>query len=114
MQKNSRLFTFLFSYSTKSSIKIRRVTVSKKLVQSGSITVFLVTVISLLSLGLNGVVKDIAFAKSLDRHSLSGELAAAHSDQQYNPHYSHHAPSEAIAINSGGPVDTDDVTIGDP
>lgn len=114
MQKNVRFFTFLFSYSTKKSIKIRRIEVSKTLVGSVSISVFLIAVVATLGLGLHGLIQSTTLARSVDSSSLAGQPAAAPFDQQSRLDYSRPEASEAIAVNSGGPLDTDDVTVDNP
>src|SRR5215468_3131190 len=113
MQKNIRFFTFQFSYSTKNSIKIRRIRISKRLVQSGSIAIFLTTVFGVFGVGLHGLLKNATFASNLNPDSLSGQLAVARL-QQTKIDYSRPEVAEAVAVNSGGPVDTDDTTIADP
>lgn len=113
MQKNTRFFTFQFSYSTKNTIKIRRIRISKRLVQSGSIAIFLTTFISIFGVGLHGLIKSTTFARNLDNESLSNQLAAARLEQA-KIDYSPPEVAEAVAVNSGGPVDTDDTTIADP
>jgi murein DD-endopeptidase MepM/ murein hydrolase activator NlpD len=113
MQKNVRFFTFQFSYSRKNKIKIRRFEVSRKLIQTGSISIFLVAVFGTFGVGLHGLIRSTAFASTFDNTSLSPQLAAASfSHETYN--YSRPTASEAVAVNSGGPVDTTDTTIDEP
>jgi murein DD-endopeptidase MepM/ murein hydrolase activator NlpD len=118
MQKNVRFFTFQFSYSTKNTIKIRRIRISKRLVQSGSVAIFLTTFISIFGVGLHGLIRNRTFARNLDPGSVSNQLAAAQLEQapvqQAKLDYSRPDVAEAVAVNSGGPVDTDDTTIADP
>jgi murein DD-endopeptidase MepM/ murein hydrolase activator NlpD len=109
MQENSRFFTFQFSYSIKNQIRIRRFEVSRKLVQTGSVSLFIIAVFSTFGIGLNGIVKSAAFAGTIEDNSLSSQFAAA---ATYD--YSRPAASDSIAVNSGGPVVTDDVTIDEP
>lgn len=113
MQKNDRFFTFQFSYSKNNLIKIRRIEISRKLIQSGSIWIFLVTVFSTFGVGLHGLIRSTAFASSIDNPSFSTELASASLEtKSYN--YQRTAATEAVAVNSGGPVDTTDTTIAEP
>jgi murein DD-endopeptidase MepM/ murein hydrolase activator NlpD len=113
MQKNSRFFTFQFSYSRKNKIKIRRFEVSRKLIQTGSLSIFLVAVISTFGVGLHGLIRNTAFANSFSNASFSPQLAsAAFTSETYN--YSRPAASDAVAFDSGGPADANDSTIDEP
>jgi murein DD-endopeptidase MepM/ murein hydrolase activator NlpD len=113
MQKNSRFFTFQFSYSRKNIIRIRRIEISKRLVQSGSVSLFVIAIFSTFGLGLHGVIRNTAIAGTLADNSLSAQFAAANLEAVNND-YPRQAASEALAVNSGGPIDTDDVTIAEP
>jgi murein DD-endopeptidase MepM/ murein hydrolase activator NlpD len=113
MQKNTGSFIFQFSYSTKNTIKIRRIRISRRLVQSGSISIFLTAVFGIFGVGLHGLIKSTTFAHNLDSNSLSNQLAEVKLEQA-KIDYSRPEVAEAIAVNSGGPVDTDDTTIADP
>ena len=104
MQKNTGFFTFQFSYSRKNVIRIRRFAVSKRSVQSASISVFLVTVFSTFGIGLHGLIKSTAFASTLQDTSLSTRLATSRLDASTFD-YARPKSSEAVAVNSGGPVD---------
>jgi len=119
MQKNTRFFTFQFSYSTKKTIKIRRIRISKRVVQSGFIAIFFAAVIGTLSVGLHGLIKTAALARNLDSDSLTNQLTEAKLDtarvQQAPIDYSRpDLATEPVSANSGGPVDLDDTTISDP
>jgi len=109
MQKNSRFFTFQFSYSFKNQIRIRRFEVSKKLIQTGSVSLFIIAVFSTFGFGLYGIVNSTAFANSVADNSLSSQFEAAAAYE-----YSQPTASTNIAVNSGGPIVTDDVTIDAP
>ena len=112
MLKNSRFLTFQFSYSIKNQIRIRRFEVSRKLVQTGSISIFLVAVFSTFGVGLHGLIKSTAFASSFDTNAFSPQLAASFTKESYK--YSQQA-NEAVAFDSGGPADADDSTpVDDP
>jgi murein DD-endopeptidase MepM/ murein hydrolase activator NlpD len=108
MLKNTGSFVFLFSYSRKDKIKIRRVEISKRLIQSGSITIFFIAVFSIFGFSLHRVIRNTTFARNQDGVSAEEQLAVA----RFN--YSRPPASEAIAVNSGGPVDTDETAIDDP
>ena len=114
MQKNTRFFTFQFSYSSKNKIKIRRFEVSRRLVQTSSISIFLIVVFSTFGVGLHGLIRDTALASSFDNPTLAPQLAAA-SFSQETFDYPRPTASEAISVDSGGPVDTEDSSaIDDP
>ena len=112
MQKNTRFFTFQFSYSRKNQIRIRRFEISRKLLQTGSISIFLVAVFSTFGVGLHGLIRSTAFASTVGNTSLSPHLAAT-SFSQDTYDYSRPAPP-SVAFDSGGPVDTNDTTIAEP
>src|SRR5947209_5905533 len=114
MQKNDRFFTFQFSYSRKNLIKIRRIEISRKLIQTGSLSIFLVTVFSTFGVGLHGLIRNTAFASSVETRSFSSELASASLEStSYN--YQRTVATEAVAVNSGGPIDPVDTdTVDDP
>jgi murein DD-endopeptidase MepM/ murein hydrolase activator NlpD len=111
MQKNVRFFTFQFSFRGKQKIKIRRFEVSRRLVQTGSISIFLFLVFGLSGFGIRGLIKNTALASSSEGNYLSDQFASA---RLSNYDYSRPAASEAMAVNAGGPVDTDDTTIDEP
>jgi len=113
MQKNSRFFTFQFSYSKSNTIKIRRFDLSRKLVQTGLVSIFLIAVFSTFGIGIHGLIKSTAFASTIQNNSLSDQFAAARLETSgYN--YSRPKASEAMAVNSGGPVDIGTTVIDDP
>jgi len=107
MAKNDKFYTFLFSRSKKNTIKIRRVSLSKKLVQSGAVAIFLSTGISLLTFGLNGVMRTEAYAQTVDTPATQ-QLALLRSEQKTTFDYSRPADSAQAATNSGGPASADD------
>lgn len=111
MQKNVRFFTFRFSYSTKNKIKVRRFQISRKLVQSGSLLVFIIAIFGTFGVGLHGLLKNTTFAQGLDL--TSGEFSQATAAQS-RIDYSRPAATEAFAVNSGGPVIPNEATIDDP
>jgi len=105
MQKNNKKYSFLLSHTTKSKIYIRRIEVSKKLLNS-SIAIFILS-LGIVSLGTVGLIKTNVLAKS--EAPVTNETAAL--IPQNNPtteprsiDYSRPAGSENFAMNSGGPV----------
>jgi len=114
MQKNSRFFTFQFSYSKSNSIKIRRFQISRRLLQTGSISLFLIAVFGTFGVGLHGLINSTAFASPIQDNSLPAQFAAASKIDALRYEGSKPAVSEAMAVNSGGPVDIDETTIDDP
>ena len=113
MLKNSRFLTFQFSYSRKNKIKIRRFEVSRKLVQTSSISIFIIVVFSTFGVGLHGLIRSTALASTIGNNSLSPALASASFDQQ-TIDFPRPTAAEAISVDSGGPVDTNDSTIDEP
>ena len=107
MAKNDKFYTFLFSRSTNSKIRIRRIRVSKKIVQSGAVATFLIAGISLLSTGLSGVIRTDALAKNLETPATE-QLVLLKSDQKTTFDYSRPADSNQMLPNSGGPASEDD------
>jgi murein DD-endopeptidase MepM/ murein hydrolase activator NlpD len=113
MQKNSRFFTFQFSYSKSNSIKIRRFQISRRLLQTGSISIFLILVFGTFGVGLHGLIYSTAFASPIESDSITARFAASNIDALgYND--SKPVVLEAISVNSGGPVDIDETAIDDP
>lgn len=106
MQKNTKNYTFLLSHSTKSKIYIRRFEVSRKLLHSG-LAAFILT-FGLISLGVVGLIKTDALAKTKDASTAETALAAPRSRSQAEEpksiDYSRPSGAENFAINAGGPV----------
>lgn len=111
MQKNDRFFTFLFSYSKNNITKIRRVQVSRRLLQTGSLSIFLFTVLGFFAVGLQGIIKNTTFAQGFENTSAGFETA---SRIQTKIDYSRPAASAAFAVNAGGPAADDDAAIDEP
>jgi murein DD-endopeptidase MepM/ murein hydrolase activator NlpD len=107
MQSSSKFFTFLFSRSSKSKIYIRRVEVSKKLLQNGLLSLAFIIGVTSLGAGLTGVF-DLDFSEA-------SVLASTIETQTLNQlsldpshvkaiDYSRPDVSDVYARNSGGPV----------
>jgi murein DD-endopeptidase MepM/ murein hydrolase activator NlpD len=108
MQKDKGSFSFQYSYSSKNTIKVRRVAVSRRLLQTGSILVFIVAIFSTLGAGLHGILRNTAIAQDLTNSTLLAQIPAAKFD------YSRPAVSAALAVNSGGPIDVEESTVDEP
>lgn len=113
MQKNSRFFSFLLSYSRRNHIRIRRFEVSRNLVQTGSISIFFIAVLAGLGVGLDGLLKSTTLAKSFDSGSTLSQLAAIRPNQLTAYDYSRPAAADNIAANSGGPISPDETVMDD-
>jgi len=109
MAKSVKFYTFHFFRSTKSNIRIRRIRLSKKVVQSGTIGLFLVVGIFTLGFGLSGVVRIDAVARTTDATSMQQMLVTTRSAAPSSAlDYSRPAASAQLALNSGGPAADDD------
>jgi murein DD-endopeptidase MepM/ murein hydrolase activator NlpD len=112
MQSSSKFFTFLFSHSSKSKIYIRRLEVSKKLLQNGFLSLALIIGITSLGFGIVGVFNlDLSEASTL-----SATLETQTLNQlSLNPNhvkaidYSRPDVSDVYARNSGGPLSIADM-----
>ena len=104
MQNSKKNYTFLLSHTTKSKIYIRRIEVSKKLVQTSAAGLLLS--LGLASVGLLGLIRTDVLAKSDVPVQL--ETATVPQNNQITEpktiDYSRPAGSENFAMNSGGPV----------
>jgi murein DD-endopeptidase MepM/ murein hydrolase activator NlpD len=107
MAKNDKFYTFLFSRSTKNTIRIRRVRVSKQIAQTGAVVIFLIAGITLLSTGLSGVIRTDALAKTVETPATE-QLALLKADQKTTFDYARPADSSQVTVNSGGPASDDD------
>lgn len=105
MQKNNKKYSFLLSHTTKSKIYIRRIEVSKKLLNS-SIAIFILS-LGIVSLGTVGLIKTNVLAKSETPVNPETAAVTPQNNQITEPRsidYSRPAGSENFAMNSGGPV----------
>jgi murein DD-endopeptidase MepM/ murein hydrolase activator NlpD len=108
MQSNSKVFTFLFSHSSKSKIRIRRVEVSKRLLQNGLLSLVLVFGISIFSFAIFGVFGSGSSDQNISAAFINpavNPLPAKVLAQPNSIDYSRPAASTDYALNSGGPVD---------
>lgn len=108
MQKNNKnYYSYLFTYKTKSTIYIRPIEVSKKLLHS-SLAIFLT--VGVVSFGIVGLNKSNILAKSenpIPTENLITQQTAIPQNQTNEPKsidYSRPANAENFALNSGGPV----------
>ncbi len=104
MQKNGRVFTFLFSYRFRSRVVIRRVEIQRSLVQNGVLGLAFVFMVSALGVGAYGIIS------SYDTAIIDNGLAQAPNQLATgavtNPKifdYTRPAASSQMAQNAGGP-----------
>ncbi|MFN6964217.1 MAG: M23 family metallopeptidase [Pyrinomonadaceae bacterium] len=107
MAKVVKSYSFNFSFASKSSIKIRRIHVSKKLVHSGLIALFLTFGISTLTFGISGVMSDRSLAGSVG-DAATRSMASLRADSTSRLDYTRPAASGQMARNSGGPASSED------
>jgi len=108
MQKDKGSFSFQYSYTKNNIYKIRRVSVSRRLIQIGSISVFFVGIFTTLGAGIHGLLRNTAIAQDLTSSDVFAQIPAAKID------YSRPAVSAALAVNSGGPIDIEENTVDEP
>lgn len=115
MQNNAKYFTFHFSHKNNSSIHIRRVQVSRKLVQNGLLSFALILGFSTLASGIFGVVKYSDQAEISATNPTVNQLSTVAPVQPASIDYSRPVASSHIALNAGGPslsdMDPDDAEI---
>lgn len=107
MHSSSKFFTFLFSHSSKSKFYIRRVEVSKKLLQNGFLSLALIVGITSFGVGIAGVFTlDLSqpsiLASTLEKQTLN--QLALNPNQINNIDYSRPDVPDVYARNSGGPL----------
>ena len=103
MQKNDKFYTFLLSHNKKDRIYIRRVEVSKQFLHFGSVGIFLVVGISLMGIGVSGILRNSVLAKSIDEAAVTSQMTASAKEPVKNIDYSRPAQTEELAYRSGGP-----------
>lgn len=107
MQSSGRFFTFLFSRSSKSKIQIRKVEVSKQLLQNTLLSLALIIGFTSLGAGIFGVFN---YDLSADQAVASSLVSPALNKISLNPtqaksiDYSRPEASDVYAPNSGGPL----------
>jgi murein DD-endopeptidase MepM/ murein hydrolase activator NlpD len=111
MTKNGKYFTFLFSFSKKSRIYIKRFEVSKRLLQNGLLSISVFGLLSFFGFGIFGVFG----SNSLDGVNLAGVIPtqvqatfSAQTPVKDGIDYSRPDVSADYSRNAGGPVDTED------
>jgi murein DD-endopeptidase MepM/ murein hydrolase activator NlpD len=105
MQQNNKKYSFLLSHTTKSKIYIRRIEVSKNLLNS-SVAIFILS-FGIVSLGIVGFTRTNVLAKSDTPANSETAALIPQNNQTTEPRsidYSRPAGSENFAMNSGGPV----------
>jgi murein DD-endopeptidase MepM/ murein hydrolase activator NlpD len=106
MQKDNKYYTFLLSHSFKSTIYIRRVKVSKKVLHTTSFA-SLFLLIGFFSFGLIGLVDKTTFAKSETFSPNQAAIIAQTNQTQTNQTSElksvNYERPESYSINSGGP-----------
>lgn len=111
MQKNDKSYTFLLSHSKKSSIYIRRIEVSKKLIQNTTYSFGLLFLLSFVSLGVYGVAHYSGFTQ-ISTAARTGEVFQAQlsSNPSRNNSIDYSRPDDIdeFTANSGGPYDPDE------
>ena len=112
MQNSGKFFTFLFSHSSKSKVYIKRVEVSKKLLQNGLLSLALIIGITSLGAGVAGVFdldfhKAATFASTLE-HQTMGHLSLD-PNKIRTIDYSRPVVSDVYTRNSGGPLSLADM-----
>ena len=112
MQNSGKFFTLLFSHSTKSKIRIRRVEVSKKVLQNTLLGFALIIGVTSFGAGIVGVFKlDLSRASTL----AAGIENKTLNKLSFNPtkpqaiDYSRPDASDIYARNSGGPLSLADM-----
>lgn len=111
MQKKAKHFTLLYSRSTSSTLKIRRVRISKKILQNGLLGIALVAGASTFATGIYGVLSSDKVANA-DMAMTTTALAQPQAvttapARPASIDYSRPAASDQLALNSGGPALSD-------
>lgn len=112
MQSSSKFFTFLFSHSSKSQIYIRRLEVSKKLLQNSLLGLALIIGVSSFGAGIFGVFnfdfsEATALASTLEDQTIN--QLSLNPNHIKSIDYSRPDVSDVYARNSGGPLSIADM-----
>jgi murein DD-endopeptidase MepM/ murein hydrolase activator NlpD len=112
MQNSSKFFTFLFSHSSKSKIYIRRVEVSKKLLQNSLLSLAFIIGVTSFGAGIFGVFNlDLseasALASTLEKQTVN--QLSLNPNQVNTIDYSRPDVVDVYARNSGGPLSLADM-----
>ncbi len=107
MQKDKKFFSFLVSHNKKDRIFIRRVGVSRSILQNGLLSIALLLGLSTLSFGIYGVL-NLSLPEGTDLADVSGnpttaQVTAQIPVQRKNIDYSRPEGAGDMALNSGGP-----------
>lgn len=110
MQNNSKIFTFLFSYSSRSKIQIRRIEISRRFLQNGLLSLVLVFGISIFGISIvgvfnNGFSGDNEISSSIINPAIN-PLSTTVKAQPLSVDYSRPAASTNFTFSSGGPLET--------
>lgn len=112
MQKNDKSYSFLLSSTSKNKIYIKRVAVKKSYLHFGTISTLLILGISAVSIGVNGIVRNAAFAESITpvvTKQLTAQTAAKPATAVETTNYSRPPAPGELAAGSGGPGDGTEV-----
>lgn len=113
MTKNSKYFTFLFSRTSRSRIFIKRVEVSKGLLQNGLLGLVLVFSFTAFGIGVFGVISNSSFSNTFLASSFSNpalnQISAQVPVQTSQIDYSRPDSFDNFAPNSGGPFSMEDM-----
>lgn len=104
MQKNDKYYTFLLKRSNKSRIFFRRVEISKGIVHFGSLGIFLLAGISILGVGISGMVRSTVLSNpSHDAMASQVSAQAALDIDSKDIDYARPTDASEFSFNSGGP-----------
>lgn len=113
MTNNGKFFTFLFSRSSKARIFIKKVDVSKGLIQNGLLSIALVVAFSTFSIGIFGVVNNsFSFGSDIASTLLNpglGQVSAQVPIKGTSIDYSRPDSFDNFTVNSGGPFSDEDM-----
>lgn len=106
MQKNDKCYTFLLSHRSKNRIYIKKVEVSKRFAHFGSLGIFFILGISVLTFGVAGLARNTVLAKTLSESSVLNKLSQ---EQPAKSAETNQIPNESVAFNSGGPEESEEL-----
>lgn len=113
MTKNGKYFTFLFSRSSRSRIYIKRVEVSKGILQNGLLGLLLFFAFTTFGVGVFGIVGNTSLGDSFSAFSVSNpvlnQLSAPVTVGPSQIDYSRPDSFDNFAVNSGGPFSNEDL-----
>jgi murein DD-endopeptidase MepM/ murein hydrolase activator NlpD len=117
MTNNGKYFTFLFSRSSRSRIFFKKVDVSKRLLQNGSLSIALVLGFSTLSFGIYGVFyNSFSFGSNIASAVLNpalNQVSAQVPIKEIPIDYSRPDSFDNFTANSGGPFSDDSMDADD-